>query len=329
MRAACIRAYGGPEELKVEDLPDPTPGPKDVLIEVHAAAINPVDCKMRGGAMRGFLRKPFPFVLGADLSGVVREVGAKCTRLKVGDEVYTSPHHSQLGTYAELAVVKEEHVGLKPHSLTHQEAAGIPLAGLTAWDCLTPLEAGQRALILAGSGGVGTLAIQLAKERGAYVITTCSERNTELVRSLGADEVIDYTKQDFADELSEIDLVLDSLGDWAHAKKVLRRGGRLRTIVSGLPDATKRYGPYVGPLTVGVNTVGLLLGSFVCQGVCASSVLRQPSAANLDELTKRVEAGTLRPVVDRVFPLDEIVAAHEYSETGRARGKIVIAVRES
>ncbi|MEZ6187541.1 MAG: NADP-dependent oxidoreductase [Planctomycetota bacterium] len=326
MRAACIRAYGGPEELRVEELPEPRPGPRDVLIEVHATSVNPVDCKIRAGAMRGILRKAFPLTLGLDVSGVVREVGKRCQRLKPGDAVYASPHHSQIGTYAELAVVEEAHVGLKPPSLSHTQAAGIPLAGLTAWDCLTPLRAGQRALILAGSGGVGTLAIQLAKERGAHVITTCSARNADLVRTLGADEVIDYREQDFADVLEGVDLVLDALGDWSHAKRPLRRGGHLRTIVSGLPEATERYGPYLGPLTVGVNTLGLLLGSRLC-GVRAASVLRRASAANLDELSRRVEAGALRPIVDRVLPLDEVVAAHEYSESGRARGKIVLALR--
>lgn len=327
MRAARIHAYGGPEELRVEEAPQPEPGPRDVLVEVHAASVNPIDCKMRGGAMRGILRYRRPFALGLDLSGVVVEVGRKVERLKVGDEVYASPNQRQIGTYAEYAVVDERHTGRKPTNLTHAEAAGIPLAGLTAWDCLVPLKAGQRVLILAGSGGVGTLAIQLAKERGAHVITTCSARNEQLVRELGADEVIDYRQQEFTDVVSGLDMVLDALGCWSESRRVLRRGGHLRSIVSGLPQATKRYGPYLGPLSVGLRMASFKLTSILL-GVRTKNVLRTPSAANLDELTRRIEAGTLAPVVDRTVPLDEIAEAHRYSESGRARGKIAIAIRE-
>jgi len=325
MRAARIHGYGGPEVLRVEEAPRPVPGPRDVLIEVKAASVNPVDCKMRSGYMRGFLRFSLPVVMGLDLSGVVVEVGAKCARLKVGDEVYASPHPTQIGTYAEFAVVAERHVGLKPSNLTHVEAAGIPLAGLTAWDCLEGLRAGERILILAGSGGVGTLAIQLAKERGAEVITTCSARNAELVRGLGADQVIDYTQQDFGEVVSGLDRVLDALGDWGACRRVLRRGGRLCTIVSGLPTAAQRYGPYLGPLAVAGNLLGFQVSSLFA-GVRVSNVLRRPSAENLDQLRERIEAGTLRPVVDRVFPLEEIEAAHRYSESGRARGKICVEI---
>lgn len=323
MKAARIHAYGGPEEFRVEEAPRPIPGPHDVLIEVRAAAVNPVDCKMRSGYMRAFLRYSLPLIMGLDLSGVVVEVGAKCSRLKVGDEVYASPGPKQIGTYAEFAVVNEEHVGLKPSNLTHLEAAGIPLAGLTAWDCLQGLKAGQRVLILAGSGGVGTLAIQLAKERGAEVITTCSARNSELVRGLGADQVIDYTQQDFGEVVSELDMVLDAIGDWGPCRRAIRRGGSLRTICSGLPEAARRWGPYLGPLVVGANLLSFKLGSLPT-GVKIGNVLRRPSAESLAELTKRIEAGSLRPVMDQVFPLEEIVAAHERSESGRARGKIVI-----
>ena len=276
--------------------------------------------------MRGFLRYARPFPLGFDLSGVVVEVGSRCTRLKPGDEVYASPGPRQIGTYAEFARVDERHAALKPASLSHAEAAGIPLAGLTAWDCLRPLRAGQRVLILVGSGGVGTLAIQLAKERGAEVVTTCSARNAELVRELGADQVIDYTRQDFREALSGVDMVLDALGTWSACRQVVRRGGHLRTICSGLPEATRRWGPYLGPLTVGLNTLGFLLTSFP-SGVKIGNVVRKPSAEHLDQLTARIEGGQLRAVVDRVFPLEEIAEAHRYSESGRARGKIAIQIR--
>ena len=326
MRALRIHAYGGPDQLRLDDAPRPQPGPRDVLIEVHAAGINPVDCKMRGGAMRGFLRWRLPQTLGLDLSGVVVEAGERCTRLKVGDAVWASPHHRQIGAYAEYAVVDERHADLKPASLTHAEAAGIPLAGLTAWDCLTPLRAGQRALILAGSGGVGTLAIQLAKERGATVWTTCSGRNAELVRSLGADEVVDYTQQDVTAVCRDMDLVLDALGDWAACRTMLKRGGHLRTIVSGLPELTKRRGPLLGPLSVGARMAGFKLGSCL-RGVRVANVVRRPSAEGLAALRERVDAGTLRPVVDRTFPLERGVEAHTASESGRARGKLVFAVR--
>ncbi|MCA8924191.1 MAG: NADP-dependent oxidoreductase [Planctomycetes bacterium] len=326
MKAARIHAYGGPDELRVEEAPRPRPGPRDLLVEVHASSVNPIDCKLRGGAMRGLLRYPLPLVLGFDLSGVVVEVGARCSRFQPGDAVYASPDQRRIGTYAEFALVDERHAALKPPSLSHTQAAGVPLAALTAWDCLKPLRAGQRVLILAGSGGVGTFAIQLAKERGAEVLTTCSARNEQLVRELGADQVLDYTQHAFEDVLSGVDLVLDALGRWSACRRVLRRGGHLRTIVSGLPEATQRWGPYLGPLSVGLHMLGFKLSSLVA-GVKVKNVLREASGEALAELTARIEAGTLRPVVERVFPLDEVVAAHRLSESGRARGKLVIAVR--
>jgi NADPH:quinone reductase-like Zn-dependent oxidoreductase len=328
MKAARIHAYGGPDEFRIDDVPRPKPGPRDVLIEVHASSVNPVDCKMRGGGMRGILRYRLPLTMGFDVSGVVVEAGDKVTRLEPGDAVYSSPHQRQIGTYAEYVVVDERHVGLKPSAISHAEAAGIPLAGLTAWQCLDGLQPGQRALILAGAGGVGTLAIQLAKERGAHVATTCSARNVDLVRELGADEVIDYTRQEFQDVLSGYDLALDALGGPAlgHCRRVLRRGGRLSSIVSDLPTATKRFGPYLGPLSVGLRLASFKFTSLLA-GVSVRNVLRTPSAADLDQLTRRIEAGTLKPLVDRVFPLEEIAEAHRASEAGRARGKIVISVR--
>ncbi|MCA9609375.1 MAG: zinc-binding dehydrogenase, partial [Myxococcales bacterium] len=215
MRAARIHAYGAPDVLQVDEVPDPEPGPRDLLVEVHASSINPVDYKIRSGGQRALIHYRLPWILGLDFSGVVRKVGAKVTRFQVGDEVYGSPTHRRPGCYAELLCVDERQAARKPRNMTHAEAASIPLVGMTAWGALVVqgrLRAGEKALITAGSGGVGSFAIQLAKSLGAHVATTCSARNAELVRSLGADEVIDYREQRVEEVLSGYDYVLDALG---------------------------------------------------------------------------------------------------------------------
>ncbi|MBX3273367.1 MAG: NADP-dependent oxidoreductase [Sandaracinaceae bacterium] len=331
MRAARIHEYGPPEALRVEEVPRPAPGPRDVLVEVHAASVNPVDYKIRSGAQRALIHYRLPWILGLDFSGVVVEVGAAVARFRVGDEVYGSPTHRRPGTYAEYLCVDERQAAHKPTNLTHLEAASIPLVGLTAWDALVVkgrLRAGQRALIHAGSGGVGTLAIQLAKALGAHVATTCSERNAELVRSLGADEVIDYRAQRFDEVLSGYDFVLDALGGEERVRsfRVLRRGGRLATMIGGFPEAAEKYGPWRGaPVAIG-GLVAVTLRGLLMHGVTVHHVLREPDGRLLEPLTRLLEDGAIRAVIDRVYPLAEIAEAHRHQETGRARGKIVIDV---
>lgn len=333
VRAARIHKYGGPEVLRVERVERPAVGPRDVLIEVHAASVNPVDWKIRSGFQRAIIHYKLPHVLGLDASGVVVEAGTEVNRFAVGDEVYCSPTHRRSGTYAEYVAVDQSAVALKPTSIDHLEAASLPLVGLTAWEALVTtarLTANERVLILAGSGGVGTFAIQLAKHLGAEVATTCSARNAELVTELGAHRVIDYKSERFDEVLSDYDVVLDTLGgeERRRALSILRSGGRMATLQAGVPEATKRFGPTLGIVIVGFQILGFKVRSRLLSGVRTSWVLRPSDGGVLEEVAALVDCGKIKPVIDRAFSLDDIAAAHEYSESGRARGKIVIRVKE-
>lgn len=332
MRAARIHRYGAPEVLVVDEVPEPKPGPRDLLVEVHASSVNPVDIKIRSGGQRALIHYRLPWTLGLDFSGRVLEVGSAVTRFSVGDEVYGSPTHRRPGCYAERLVVDERVAARKPRGLTHAEAASIPLVGLTAWDALVVkgrLRAGEKALVHAGSGGVGTFAIQLAKDLGAHVATTCSEPNAELVRSLGADKVIDYRAQKFDDVLSGYHFVLDALGGETRERsfRVLQPGGRLATMIGGFPAATKKHGVALGAIVAVGEIASLTIRGPLFHGVSLHHVLRESDGGLLEAITHRIERGAIRPVIDRVFPLAEIADAHAYSETGRARGKIVIDTR--
>lgn len=328
MQAALLHRYGEP--LTIAEVPAPAVGPRDVLIKVHAASVNPIDVKIRAGAQRGAIRYRLPWITGMDVSGEVIGVGAEVTRFSVGDAVFSSPGHRRPGCYAEQVAIPEEEVALKPKNLSHVEAATIPLVGLTAWQSLMPRLAerrGQRVFIQAGSGGVGTFAIQLARHFGAEVATTCSAGNGQLVSGLGADTVIDYRSQRFEDVLSEVDIVLDSLGgsERDRAFPVLKKGGRLATIVSGLPAYTARYGPNLGVLASGLSVVRFKLQGLAA-GVQTAAVLRKADGEQLAQIAALVEQGAIRPVVDAVYPLAEIAAAHAHVETGRTRGKVAIQV---
>lgn len=332
VRAARIHAYGDAEELRVEDIEPPSVGPRDLLIEVHASSVNPVDTKIRAGYQRAVVRKRLPAVLGMDVSGVVVEVGAEVSRFKVGDAVWSSPTHRRQGSYAELIAVDERECALKPETLSHHEAASMPLVALTAWDCLVTagrVRPGQHVLIHAGAGGVGTIAIQLAKHLGAEVSTTCSAANTELVTDLGANRAIDYRVERFEEVLSGLDLVLESLGgdSYWRSLKVLRRGGILTTINTGLPAAVTRYGAYLGVAAVALKLGGAKLASRVRYGVKTAVVVRAASGDNLARIGALVDEGAIRPVIAEVMPLDRIAEAHRANESGRTRGKIVIALR--
>jgi len=326
MRAAVIDAYGPPSSLVVREVDPPPIHPNAVRVDIHASSINPIDWKIRAGGQRGAIRYSLPRALGMDFSGVISELGPGVTGFSIGSPAHTGP-----GCYAEQTVVSASEIALKPRNLSHVEAATLPLVGLTAWQCLLPkLEArrGQRVFIMAGSGGVGSFAIQLAKHHGAWVATTCSERNHELVQSLGADQAIDYRSTRFEDVLSEIDLVLDSMGHeyTARALPLLVRGGRLSNIVSGLPENTARYGPNLGLLATAAGIVGLKIRGWMA-GVDAAIVVKRPRGDQLAQIATLVEAGSIRPVIDKVFSLDEIADAHIYGETGRIRGKVAIAIR--
>lgn len=327
MRAALLHAYGAP--LVLEDVPEPTLGPTDLLVQIHASSINPIDFKIHAGGQRAFVRLTLPWITGLDMSGTVLAVGSSVQGFEIGDAVYGSPTHKRPGTFAERIAVDQGQVALKPPSLSHTEAASLPLVFQTAWASLMPAltrSAGQRVFIQAGSGGVGTVAIQLAKHHGAWVATTCSQRNHQLVRELGADQVIDYHSTPFEQALDQpVDILLDALGGEARDRsfQVMVPGGRLASITSGLPGFTERYGVLGGALAMLGSTVSFHLTGLL-RGVKTATVLRGPEGHILEELNTLLAAGAVRPVVDRVWPLEEINAALAYASTGRARGKVVI-----
>ncbi len=328
MKAARIHAYGGPEQIVIDEVPRPSLRGRDVLIQVHAAGVNPIDYKLRSGAQRAVVRWRLPHTLGLDASGVVVEVGKKASRFAVGDEVFTSPTHAREGTYAEYVAVDERAVARKPPNITHAEAAGVPLAGLTALQCVQAarVKAGDAVLVQAGAGGVGSIAIQLCKQRGATVTTTCSTRNVALCSELGADRVIDYTRERF-DDLSGYDAVIDSLGGdaIARAMAILRPRGYLVTIVSDIPAAVDAHGPYLG---LGVALAGMVSLRARCalKGIRFRYVLRKSDGAELAELAELIRTGAVTPLIDSVLPLEEAAEAHRRIESGHARGKIILKV---
>ena len=313
MKAIQIHNYGGPEVLKYEDAPRPKPGEGEVLIRVHAATVNPIDRRVREGHMKDFWPHKFPLILGWDLSGVVEELGpspAAAGRFKIGDEVYSLPDPTRNGAYADYIVVRESELALKPNSLHHIRAAAVPLAALTAWQSLfdtAQLQPGQRVLIHAGSGGVGHFAVQLAKWKGAYVIATASTKNQELLRELGADETIDYTRQRFEDVARNIDIVLDPIGGDTQERswQVLKKGGILLSVVEP-PSADKAK----------------------ALGIQAAFVASHPNGAELAKIAELIDSGDLKPIVNRILPLSEARRAHELSQTGHTHGKIVLRVKE-
>lgn len=332
MRAARFGSYGPPEVLSVDEVPRPVPGPDDVLVAVHAASVNPIDTKIRRGGQRGVIRLKLPWITGLDVSGVVVEVGARVTRFRAGDAVFGSPSHRRPGTMAEYVAVAAGELAAKPASVSHVEAASLPLVALTAWEALVRLAglgAGETVLIQAGAGGVGTVAIQLARHLGARVVTTCSAGNAALVRELGAERVIDYRSERWDEAVSGLDVVLDALGgeEKARALGVLRRGGRLVSLNSDLPACSARYGPHLGVLVAVARMAAIGARGRLGHGVRVRHALRPSDGAVLGEIGALVDAGVIRPVIDRVLPLDAIAEAHRYVESGRARGKVVVAIR--
>ncbi len=328
MKAFAIDQYKG--ALTRRDVPDPTPGPNDVVVAIRATSVNPIDLKLRDGEFKAILPQKMPLVLGGDLAGVVRAVGANVRRFKVGDEVYAHPDNDRIGTFAQRIAIAEADLALKPVSLDMVHAASLPLVALTAWQVLVErgkVKPGQKVLIHAGSGGVGTIAIQLAKHLDATVATTTSTANIDLVRSLGADVVIDYRKDDFAKMLSDYDVVLNSLGSDVLEKSlsVLKPGGKLISI-SGPPDPA--FGRQIGAGWVVRQLLGLLSSKIRAnakkRGIDYSFLFMRADGAQLTEIAKLVDAGTIRPVIDSVFGFDETPAAMKRVESGRSRGKVVI-----
>ena len=333
MKAFIIDRYGKKDPMRSAQMPDPPVHEHDVLVQVHAAAVNLLDSKIKSGEFKLILPYRLPLILGNDVAGVVVQVGSKVQRFKLGDEVYARPSKDRIGSFAELIAMNENDVAIKPKSLSMEEAASIPLVGLTAWQALVEkarLKKGQKVFIQAGSGGVGTFAIQLAKHLGATVATTTSAANIELVKSLGADSVIDYKKDNFEAKLQGYDVVLHSQDAKTLEKslRVLKPGGHLISI-SGPPDpafAQESGSPWF------VKFVVRLL-SFSARNkakrlnVRYSFLFMRASAAHLREITSLINAGAIRPVIDRIFPFDETNDALAYVESGRAKGKVVIKIR--
>lgn len=333
MRAFIIDRYSKKNSMRLGEMPDPEVRDDDVLIEVHATGLNLLDAKIKAGEFKLVLPYRFPLVLGHDVAGVVTQTGSRVRQFKVGDEVYSRPADYRIGTFAELISVNERDVAFKPKTLTMEEAASIPLVGLTVWQALierAALKKGQKVFIQAGSGGVGTFAIQLAKHVGATVATTTSTTNVELVKSLGADVVINYKKQNFESLLRDYDVVLNSQDKSTLEKSlnVLKPGGKLISI-SGPPDpdfAKEQGSSWMLRQVFRVLSYGVRKKA-KRRGVGYSFLLMRANGAQLSEISSLIDAGVIRPVIDRIFPFASTNEALAYVEGGRARGKVVGKVR--
>lgn len=334
MKAFVVDKYKKKGALRQANVPEPELEDFDVLIRIQATAINLLDSKLRNGEFKLVLPYRPPFVLGHDVAGTVVKTGPSVKQFKVGDEVYARPRDHRIGTFAEFIAIDQSDVALKPNNLSMTEAASIPLVGLTAWQALVEVgnvKPGQKVFIQAGSGGVGTFAIQLAKHLGATVATTTSAKNAELVKSLGADVVIDYKTQDFEKVLSGYDLVLNSQDPKTLDKslRVLKPGGQLISI-SGPPDPA--FARELG-LNLFLKLVLRMLSRGVRKkakglGIGYSFLFMRADGHQLGEITSLIESGVIRPIIDKVFPFEKTGDALEYVETGRAKGKVVITVAD-
>jgi NADPH:quinone reductase-like Zn-dependent oxidoreductase len=332
MKAFVVEKYGK-DGARAADVPEPTVGDRDVLVRVSAAGINPLDKMVRDGEFKQLLKYRRPFVLGHDVAGVVTRVGSAVRGFEVGDEVYARPRDLRVGGFAEFIAIDADDVAPKPASLTLEEAAAVPLVALTAWQVLVErahVKPGQKVLVHAGAGGLGSTVIQLAKHLGATVATTANTRSGELVRSLGADVVVDYTREDFSQVLSDYDLVLDSLGG-ANLEKsltVLKPGGLAISVV-GPPDAgfAKQLG---APSVLGLVMSALsrkIRKRAKALGVRYEFFFMQADGPQLRKLGALYDSGELRPVIDSVFPFDQTLEALAYVEQGRTKaGKVVVSM---
>lgn len=310
MKAVRIHSYGGPDVLVYEDAPRPSIADDEILVRVHAAAINPVDWKIREGYLKQMIAHQLPVILGWDVSGVVEEVGSRVKDFQVGDAVYSRPDLTRNGGYAEYIAIPAAEVAAKPQSIDHIAAASVPLAGLTAWQALfdqANLSAGQAVLIHAAAGGVGTFAVQFAKWKGAYVIGTASSRNQDFLRELGIDQVIDYQQTRFEDVVKDVDVVFDTIGGEVQDRswQALKKGGILVSIVS--PPSKETAAQY---------------------GVTEKYFFLQPNAAQLTEIAGLIDAGYVKTIVETILPLNQARQAHELSQSGHTRGKIVLQVTD-
>jgi alcohol dehydrogenase len=333
MKAFSIFRYSKTDKLKLVDLPIPKVKENEVLVEIYAASVNQLDVKIKSGEFKLILPYKFPLILGHDISGVITKVGSGVTKFKVGDQVYARPADFKIGAFAEYIAVNEKDLALKPANINFEEAASIPLVALTVWQALVAksnLKKGQKVFIQAGSGGVGTIAIQLAKHLGLKIATTTSATNVELVKGLGADVVIDYRKEDFEAVLKDYDFVLNSQDSKTLEKSmnVLKEGGKVISI-SGPPTpvfANEFNLPWY------VKFATKLLSSKIRGKAKKSNInyeflFMTANGKQLGEITNLIENGVIRPVIDRTFPFEQTNEALEYVASGRAKGKVVVKVR--
>ncbi len=328
MRSIVVQRYGGPEGLAMIDAPAPACGPKDVRITVKAASLNPLDFKIREGKVKLVLDVKPPIALGCDVAGVVAEVGADASGFAVGDEVYARLEKNRMGGFADEVCADAAVVAKKPTTISFSEAASIPLAALTSLQALrevAKLQAGQRVLIHAGAGGVGTLAIQIAKIMGLHVTATTSGKNADFVRGLGADAIVDYTKNEPLP--TELDAVYDTLGTTELASiAAVKRGGTVVGI-GGLPDGpfAKQWLPWFARPAIWMMT-GKRRRAAAKAGVHFEYLFMRPDGAQLVELASWIDAGKLRPVIHATYPFDQYAEAFAELERGRARGKITLTL---
>ena len=327
MRAARLHRYGDADVLQLDDVPLPTPGPGEVRVAVCAVSINPVDAKLRAGSHRAVVRWRLPHTTGLDVSGTIDAIGPGVTTLRVGDRVWASPSHTGEGTAADAVIVPADAVALAPTSIPLADAAALPLVGLTAWACLVTaadLRPGERALILNGSGGVGTAAIQIARALGAEVSATASPAHADRLRALGAHHVLDRYAP-LPREAYDVALVAIGGDGVEQALSATRPGGRVTAIVGDLPTYAAAYGPHLGALAAGLGMLRhRALGAW--RGRRVQHVVRPPDGATLARLTALVDAGQLRPVISARYPLERVADAHRAIEAGHTFGKLVIDV---
>jgi NADPH:quinone reductase-like Zn-dependent oxidoreductase len=333
MKAFIVKRYSKEDKLQLVELPEPAVKDNEVLVQIHAASINQIDIKLKSGEFKLLLPYKFPLILGHDLAGIVTEIGSKVSRFKVGDEIFAQPAIFKIGSLAEYIAINENDVALKPKNLSMEQAASIPLVGLTAWQALIEkanLKRGQKVFIQAGSGGVGTFAIQLAKHLGATVATTTSAANIDLVKSLGADIVIDYKKDDFETILKDYDVVLNSQDTKTLEKslRILKPNGKVISI-SGPPDVdfAKQMGsPWFVKIIMKILSSGIKKKAKRL-GVNYSFLFMRANGNQLTEITSLINNGVIKPVMDKVFPFKQTNDALTYVDAGRAKGKVVVKVK--
>ncbi|WP_406843296.1 NADP-dependent oxidoreductase [Flavobacterium soyae] len=333
MKAFIINKYNKKGSLQYADMPIPKLKDNDILVEVHAAGINLLDSKIKSGEFKLILPYKLPLILGHDAAGVVVQAGKNVKKFKIGDQVYARPADHRIGTFAEFIAIDEKDAALKPKNISMEEAASIPLAALTAWQVLierAQIKAGQKVFIQAGSGGVGTLAIQLAKHLGAVAASTTSAKNFDLLKDLGTDIVIDYQNSDFENILSDYDVVLNSQDQKTLEKslKILKPGGKLISI-SGppTPDFAKEIGtPWFIKIILSLVSSGIRKKARN-KNVEYSFLFMKADGQQLSKITALIEADIIKPVIDKIFPFDKTNEALSYVESGRAKGKVVVKIK--